>query len=237
VKRSLLLLLMLLLAGCAAARPYAQTVGVLQPGDRITVRIAAGTVDAYAPLIGQPKNTYTIAAFANAQAFPAPPAVHPVAGGIEVDAPALRSLLVRVPRGVNLTVISQSGDVNVTDISGDVRVFMQTGNADLMLPGYGQCTIAKKGTMKVLVGSGNWRGTLHFYNADGPVNVSIDENARFRVLLHTGDGTIFTDFPLHGTSQGTSETIRGVVNGGGSRGADVIAGRGVVRLLSLAPQY
>ncbi len=235
--RLMLLLLLAQLAACGAGPPYARTIGVLHAHQRITVHIAGGTVNAYAPRAGEAAGAYTVDAFAAPQTTPAPPRVRPVRDGIEIDAPVLSSLLVRVPHDVNLTIVSRSGDVNVTDISGDVRVFMQTGDADLMLPGYGQASIARAGSMKVLVGSGDWHGTLHFFNADGPTDVSIDENARFRVHLHTGDGTIFTDFPLRGSAQGVSETIDGVVNGGASRGVDIVASRGIVRLLSLAPQY
>ncbi|MGH7736991.1 MAG: hypothetical protein ACREMP_03840 [Candidatus Tyrphobacter sp.] len=239
MKRLALLLLLLLtaVAGCGTVTPYARTIGTLRPGERITVRIAGGTVNAYAPRDGEPADTYTIDAFAARNRTPAAPIVHAVGGGIDVNVPVVSSLLVRVPRGVNLTVFSARGDVNVTDISGDVRVFMGTGNADLMLPGYGQASISRSGSMKVLVGSGNWKGTLKFFNADGPMTISIDENARFRVHLYTGDGTIFTDFPLRGTARGTSETIDAAVNGGAKRGASIVAKRGMVRLLSLAPQY
>lgn len=238
MKRLALLLLLGALAACGAAPPpYARTVGALQPHERITVRIARGVVNAYAPLIGQARDIFTVQAYAEPHSSPPPPRIRRVAGGIEIDAPALSSLLVRVPKGVNLTVISQSGDVNATDISGSANVILRNGSADLMLPGYGEAADAGTGTVKVLVGSGDWPGTLRFSNARGDVNVSINENAKFHVHLHTDDGTIFTDFPLRGVSRGSSETVDGNVNGGANRGVDIEVGAGTIRLLSLAPQY
>lgn len=238
MRRVPLLLLLGLLAACSEGPPpYATSVGTLHPGERMIVRIARGVVNAYAPLVGQRRDVFTVDAFAEPNSSPPAPRIRPVRNGIEIDAPALESLLVRVPKGVDLIVLSQSGDVNATDISGTATVQLGDGNADLMLPNYGQVRDLHGGTVKVLVGSGDWPGTLRFFNASGDLNLSINENAKFHVHLHTGDGTIFTDFPLRGVSRGTSETVDGNVNGGASRGVDVEVGSGTIRLLSLAPQY
>ncbi|MBV8639452.1 MAG: hypothetical protein JO322_15350, partial [Candidatus Eremiobacteraeota bacterium] len=70
----------------------------------------------------------------------------------------------------------------------------------------------------------------------GDVTVFVPEIAKFHVRLHTDDGTIFTDFGLHGTSVGNNETIDAPVNGGGSYGVDIESHRGTVRLLRLTPQ-
>jgi hypothetical protein len=231
------LCVLLLLAACGSPTAYSTTVGTLQPHERITVRVAGGTVNVYAPLIGQAANTYTIQAFATGSQPPPTPRVRPVRGGIAVDASVLRSLLVRVPKGVDVVIVSGNGDVNVTDISGTATVALARGNASLMLPRYGQAAISGSGRMKVLVGSSTWPGTLRFSDARGNIDLSINENAKFRVRLHTDDGTIFTDFPLRGTSHGSAETIDGVVNGGAARSVDVEATAGTIRLLSLAPQY
>lgn len=232
------LALLLLLAACSAGPPpYATSVGVLHPGETMTVRLQSGTLNAYAPAAGQRRDAFTVEAFARPGTAPAAPRIRAVRGGIDVDAPALRWLLVRVPQGVALRVISGGGDVDATDISGSADVRLANGNATLMLPAYGQGAIAGNGSMRVLIGSGSWPGTLRFSTANGSVDLSVNENAAFRVRLHTGNGTIFTDFNLRGTSQGTSETIVGAVNGGASRAVDVEVGSGVIRLLRLAPQY
>ncbi len=216
---------------------YSVTQGLLRPHETITVRIARGTVNAYAPLVGDRSDRFTVEAFALPASSPPPPRIRAARGGIDVDAPALRLLLIRVPHGVNLRVISLGGDVNVTDITGDASVMLANGSANLMLPAYGQARNAGNGTITVLIGSAEWPGTLRFSNTKGDIDLSINENAKFRIHMHTDDGTIFTDFPLRGHSKGTSETIDGLVNGGASRGVDIEVEKGAIRLLSLAPQY
>ncbi len=222
--------------GCASQSAYSTSVGTLRPHERMLVRIAQGTVNAYAPRIGEPSDGFTVQAFARGSSIPAAPNIRPIGHGIEIDAPALASLLVRVPQGVELEVVSGGGDVNVTDIAGRARVSLVSGTATMMLPGYGEASVARAGTVDVKIGAQKWPGTLHFFNARGDVDLSIEENAAFHVHLHTDDGTIFTDFDLRGTSSGRSETIDGSVNGGGASGVDVECRRGAIRLLRLAPQ-
>ena len=104
-----------------------------------------------------------------------------------------------------------------------------------MIAGYAQASVTK-GQISVTMGSTTWPGVLTFRNQDGDVEVWVTETAKFRVHLHTGDGMLFTDFPLHGTSSGTGETIDGVVNGGAARAIDIDVKRGNIRLLSLHPE-
>ncbi len=231
--------LLLLLTACGSTpTAYSVTTGILRPHERIVVHIAGGIVNAYAPREGQPADAYTIQAFApESGPAPAAPRIRPISQGIEVDAPAMRVLLVRVPENVDLTVVSQNGDVNVTDISGNANVTLHNGNGEIMIPGYAQASVTGAGDLKVILGALTWPGTLHFSAEQGDVNVSINENARFHAFLHTGDGTIFTDFNLRGTSRGSSETIDSDVNGGGPRSVSVLSQSGTVRLLQQAPQY
>lgn len=232
------LALLLLLAACSAGPPpYATSIGVLRPHERMTVRIARGIVSAYAPLVGQRNDVYTVEAYAEPSSTPPAPRIRPVRGGIEIDAPALRSLLVRVPRGVDLSVLSGGGDVNVTDISGNAYASTAAGNITMMLPGSGSALVTGKGNISVAIGAISWARPLMFLGMSGDVDVSINENARFDAFLATKDGTIFTDFDLHGTSKGSSERIVAPVNGGGRDRAYIETRRGAIRLLRLAPQY
>ncbi len=238
--RTRVLLPLLALTGvtaCSGSAPYSTTVGILHPHETITVRIQRGTLNAYAPALGEPSDRFTISAYAASDAAPPPaPKIKPLKGGIEVDAPALRSLLVRVPQGVNLRVISGGGDVNVTDIDANADVEGTNGNVTLMLPGYAQASLRGGGAISVTMGATDWPGTLRFSNPNGDIDLSINENARFHAYLGTADGTIFTDFDLRGTSRGRSETIDAPVNGGAARGVEVRSDKGTIRLLRLAPQ-
>ena len=164
--RALLLLSLCGLAACGGGpAPYASTVGLLHPHETITVRIARGTLNAYAPAAGEPADRFTISAYADsAGTQPAAPTIEAVRGGIDVDAPALRSLLVRVPQGVDLRVISGGGDVNVTDISANAYVAATTGNVTLMLPGYAEASLSGGGSIAVTMGATQWPGVLRFFN-------------------------------------------------------------------------
>jgi len=204
----------------------------------MTVHVAHATLDAYQPAEGQPRNRFTIAATAAGKSPPpAAPRLHPVGGGIVVDAPnPLSTLLVRVPDGVVLVVDSRQGDVNVTDVVGNVRVRAEHGNVKIFLrDDYAQASAAT-GNLSVTMGATSWPGTLHFSTGRGDVELWVPQTAAFRVHLHTDDGTLFTDFNLRGTSAGTAETIDGAVNGGGNQGIDIRTSLGSIRLLRLEPQ-
>ena len=228
---------MLLLAACSSPSPYAVTTGELTPKSSISVSVANAEFDAYKPAVSDPSNRFTVAATSlPKQAAPVPPAIRHAPNGIAVFAAnPLAQLLVRVPDKVDLVVDSKSGAVNVTDITGNVNVKAAKGNVSIMVPGYAQAS-TNDGHLAVTFGATEWPGTLHFFNGNGDVEVYIPEIAKFHVRLHTDDGTLFTDFGLHGTSQGTSETIESNVNGGGAQSVDIEAKHGTIRLLRLAPQ-
>jgi hypothetical protein len=230
------LLLLVALTACSSSPPYATTVGVLQPGATLAVHIQQGNVNAYQPIEGQPANRFTLSATALPKGTAPPaPVIRPAGSGVVVSAPAIANLLVRVPTGVNLVVDSQKGNVNVTDINGNATISAKAGDVNVMLPGYAQASDVQ-GNVAVTMGSIDWPGTLHFSTQHGDIEVSISERAAFHVRLHTDNGTLFTDFDLRGTSQGSAETIDAPVNGGGPRSIDISTGFGSIRLLRLHPQ-
>ena len=186
---------------------------------------------------GDPADRFTIAATAQAgEAQPPAPTIRMDGNGIIVDATGtLAYLLVRVPQGVGLVVHSRSGNVNVTDISGDVDVHATSGNVKIMVSGRAQAS-TQNGSVEVTMGATSWTGTLRDSSKSGDVTVYIPETAAFQARLHTDDGTLFTDFGLTGSSQGSNETIDSPVNGGGAFGVDVETHRGTARLLRLTPQ-
>jgi hypothetical protein len=233
----LLLLVALGLSACNAASPYVSTVGVLKPGNTLTVRVAGAQFNAFAPEARQRRDLFTVAATALPKGGdPPPPRLRPAARGLLIIAPSpLAALLVRVPDRVDLVVDSQRGDVGVTDITGNARIVARNGNVTLMLPGYAQATVGR-GNLLVTMGASDWPGTLHFSTQSGDVQLRVRADVRFTVHLHTGDGALFTDFGLHGVSSGRSETIDGSVNGGDPRSIDVETGSGGIQLLRLQPQ-
>ena len=236
VKRTVLLLL-LSSAACSNQTPYATTVGVLAPGSTMTVRVGHATLSAFHPAAGEPRNRFTVAATAIGKASPPPaPRMRLGSHGVTVAAEdPLADLLVRVPDGVSLVVDSRQGNVNVTDITGNAHIVAGNGDVQVMLPGYAEVK-AGRGNVNVRMGATDWPGTLHLSTQRGDIEVWIRDKASFNVHLHTGNGMIFTDFNLRGTSHGSSETIDGKVNGGGQQGLDIESAAGAVRLLQLHPQ-
>jgi hypothetical protein len=231
------LLLALTFVGCSSVSQISSTIGTLEPGGTLTVVASQTTVNVYKPAIGDPADRYTIAAsIAGKGAPPPPPTIHRAGRGIVVNAPdALYALLVRLPDKTNLVVQSTNGNVNVTDVTGNVDVNAGHGNVKIMVPGYAQAS-AQAGNVDVTIGTTQWPGTLRFTTQTGDVNVYVPETAKFHVHMHTDNGTLFTDFGLRGSAQGTSETIDANVNGGAAYGIDIESHRGTVRLLRLAPQ-
>ena len=236
--RILLLLLLPVASACGtASSPYVTTVGVLRPGSTLAVQLDSGTFNAYQPVAGQRHDLFTISATALPKTTPPPvPQLHAAPLGLVVRAKGtLSSLLVRVPDHVNLVVESLQGDVNVTDITGNVRAVARRGNVDIKVPGYAQAA-AGNGNVSVMMGATSWPGTLAFSTRHGDVELWVVARAAFNVHLHTDNGTLFTDFGLRGISSGTSETIDGSVNGGSGQRIDVEAATGSIHLLRLQPQ-
>lgn len=203
----------------------------------LTVRVDSATVNAYQPATGQRHDLFTISATAIPKATPPPaPRLHAAPLGLAVRAPGnLYSLLVRVPDRVDLVVVSQHGNVNVTDITGSARVAAHAGNVDLKLPGYAQAAV-DDGNLSVTMGATQWPGTLHFSTRNGDVELHVNPKASFSVHLHTDNGVLFTEFGLRGTSSENAETIDASVNGGSTQRIDVETSSGSIRLLRLQPQ-
>ena len=211
--------------------------GSLKPGAVITVNIESGAVNAFKPMQGDPDDRFTISATAQGDAAQPPaPTVRPNGSGIIVTATGtLAYLLVRVPQGVDLVVHSKNGNVNATDISGNVDVTSISGNVKIMISGHAQAT-TQNGNIDLTMGATSWPGTLRDSAKNGDVTVYVPETAAFHARLHTDNGTLFTDFGLTGSSQGSNETIDALVNGGSAYGLDLESQRGTVRLLRLTPQ-
>jgi hypothetical protein len=219
------------LGACSSPAPYATTIGILKPGQTITVNVTQGDVNADRPAKGEPATRFTISATAEAGQESGPPTVRPAKGGIVVTAASpLESLLVRVPDGVHLVVNDRKGNVRVTDVTGRVDVVNGDGDVTIVVPGVAQAS-TQSGRVSATFGATQWPGTLRFSSQRGDVDVYVRADASFRAFLHTGNGRLFSDFGLHGRSQGTAQTIDAPVNGGGTQGVDVQTQSGVARLL------
>lgn len=235
MRRTVLLLPLVLLAGCAAPPPAIKQTGVFPPGATIVARNIKGNIDAYAPERGQPADEYTVSAYGP------PGSVTIKKANLLISASANQpgvNFLVRGPKGGSMDLSTQQGDIHVGDFEGIVNAHTDRGSIAMLIPQYGSASIGT-GNMSVIFASTNWPGTLKFTVGDGNVEIYVNEHAQARMRLHTDNGTIFTDFPpapLKGTSHGSNETLQGTINGGGPRSIDVEVHNGIIRVLQLKPQ-
>lgn len=235
MKSRALLLLTLALAACGNPTPSLHSTGTVSPGSAIVLRNAVGSIEAYSPEVGEPANAYTVDFYGPVEQQPkvtkAGAAVTVVPSGFS---PSNRYLL-RAPKNTTLTISTQNGAINVEDVDAVVNAETTNGAINIMSLQYANAH-AGHGNIQATFGSTDWSGTLHFGADKGDVTVYVPATANAQVRLHTGHGSIFTDFPLRGTSKGQSETIVGKLNAGASRAIDIEVGEGVIRLLQLKPQ-
>ncbi len=192
-----------------------------------------GDIDAYAPLRTGAQDRYTLNVYA-----PSAGAVAVTERPLLLRATALRRgvrFLVRGPSGTAMSLTTQQGNISVADYDGVVNAHTDRGDVKMLIPLYGSASIGT-GNMSVIFAATKWNGTLHFSTVNGNVELYANEHVQARVHLHTGNGTVFDDFNLRGTSSGTSETIDGAINGGASQWIDVTVKTGSIRLMQLKPQ-
>lgn len=236
--------LLVALAGCAGAAPFFSSTGTLTPGS--TMRVVSNAADdakpleinVYKPAIGDPSDKYTVS-------LSGPhPTTQILSGVVRKQGNALlvdpsvggpQTALIRVPNNVPFTVYNANGPVNITDISGTIVAKTGKGDIKIMVPNYAQAS-TRDGNITVYTSATKWPGTLQYSTQNGTVELWINENAEFRVHLHTDRGTIFTDFDLRGTSKGLSETIDSAAGANPKQGIDVNVGTGDIRVLQLKPQ-
>lgn len=202
-------------------------------GGTIVVHNLQGDVNAYAPARNQPPNEYTVAQYGGG-----PKAVDLKVGRLLVTAQSLRpgvQFLIRAPKGGTLDLNTNQGAINVADFEGVVNAHSDRGDVKMLIPQYGNVSVGT-GNISVIFASTDWPGTLNFSAVNGNVELYVNQYAKAHVRLHTADGTVFSDFPLRGTSAGTSETIDSSINGGGPRSIDVEVQHGGIRLMQLKPQ-
>ena len=162
---------------------------------------------------------------------------------------------VRVPRGSNLNfdkINTASGDINATDVSGNLDFNTASGNITLRNVS-GEIEVATaSGQLKVMNAAGSVKASsasgdveveitrlegtrdLRFSSASGNVRVRLPSDLDARVSLATASGSIDTDFPLEVKREeyGSGSTARGQL-GGGSRSLRISTASGDVSLKSL----
>lgn len=209
--------------------------GAMPPGGTIVVRNLQGDIDAYAPKRGEATDDYTVEAYGpGGVSHPATITKRGLLVVTKAAVPGVR-YLVRGPKGGSMDLNTQRGSIMVADFDGVVNAHDDRGDVKMLIPQYASASVGT-GNISVIFASTDWPGTLHFTVKNGNVELYVNENAKARVRLHTGDGNIFSDFPIKGSSSGTGETIVSAINGGASRSIDVEVKKGSIRLMQLKPQ-
>ena len=230
----LLLSALLLSAGCSGERNAITKQGSMSSGS-IAVTAERGKIEAYPPAAADPKNRYSLVVYPRASGVPVINDVATANAHAFTAAGAAADVLVRVPAGVRVTLNTADGDIHVSDVNAPVDARAVYGNIKIQIPSYANAS-THRGNVSATIGDVKWPGMLHFSSMQGDVEVWLPAIADASVDLHTDNGTVFTDFDLHGTARGRAETIVGTVGGGGNRRVVVRVKTGNIRLLKLVPQ-
>ncbi|PZR57351.1 MAG: hypothetical protein DLM50_06445 [Candidatus Meridianibacter frigidus] len=241
--------LLLLLTAACGDKPASIQTGKLTGGTMVVMN-SNGNVEAYPPAFGQARDQYTVTETttqpdvqtrirwnAKKKVLTVCPErrAAPQTAACPPSADVRADYIVRVPHGVRAIIETSHGTLHVSDIDGSIEAVNQEGDIKIQVPGYAQASTGS-GNISATFGDAQWPGTLAFSAVRGNVEVYVPAQARAHVRLHTGRGTIFTDFELRGTSNGNSETIAAPINGGGARSIVVHVLDGDIRLLKLTPQ-
>ncbi|MDQ6931089.1 MAG: DUF4097 family beta strand repeat-containing protein [Candidatus Eremiobacteraeota bacterium] len=235
--------LIVALAGCSATKSNDVVyTGVLQTGTLALTNVS-GKIEAFPPMANSPKDRYavsqtsrdrslrTLLRFNQGQKLLS---ICPQTCPPPADAPGA-DYLVRIPNDVHAQLTTANGDIDVSDVSGPVDAAATNGNIKIQIPSFANASTVN-GNIAVTFGDANWPGALHFSTQHGDVELYVPAIANARVDLHTDVGTVYDNFDLRGTSQGTAETITGKIGSGGDRSIVVRVRTGNVRLLKLVPQ-
>jgi hypothetical protein len=121
---------------------------------------------------------------------------------------------IRVPDGVNLEAHTVNGEVNVTEIGGDVVASTVNGDVNLATRGTAEAHTVN-GSITASLGRADWDGTATFKTVNGSVTVDVPDGMNARVDASTVNGSIETDFPITVRGRFARRSLRGTVGDGG----------------------
>lgn len=124
---------------------------------------------------------------------------------------------VRLPAGVNATLHTVNGPIEVTGATATVRA--STVNGDVRVNSSGGPVDANtvNGSVDATLGTIGAGDDLQFKTVNGSITVNVPPNASADIEASTVLGSINTDFPLTVSGSLTSRRISGSVGGGGRR--------------------
>ena len=122
---------------------------------------------------------------------------------------------VRVPRGVELSANSISGDVEATGMTADVSAGSVSGSVRLETSGFAHAS-SVSGSVRVKMGRADWEGTLSLTTVSGDITLEVPElNAT--VSFNTVSGDLDSDWPITLESSGSRRNLHGTIGSGGRK--------------------
>ena len=106
-------------------------------------------------------------------------------------------ITVKVPKGLEVSAGSVSGDVAVTGAEGDVRVSSVSGDVRLDAPKASRVRASSvSGDVDVRIRELTGTGMLSFTSVSGDVEIELPKNVDADVTMRTVSGEMESDFPL-----------------------------------------
>lgn len=106
-------------------------------------------------------------------------------------------ITVKIPKGLEVTAGSVSGDVSVAGAEGDVRVSSVSGDVRLDAPKASRVRASSvSGDVDVRIRELTGTGTLSFTSVSGNVEIELPKNVDADVSMRTVSGSMESDFPL-----------------------------------------
>jgi hypothetical protein len=106
-------------------------------------------------------------------------------------------ITVRLPKGLEVSAGSVSGDVSVAGAEGDVRASSVSGEVRLDTPKASRVRASSvSGDVEVRIRELTGTGTLSFTSVSGNVDVSLPKNVDADVTMRTVSGEMESEFPL-----------------------------------------
>jgi hypothetical protein len=121
---------------------------------------------------------------------------------------------VRIPRGVTFAPRTVNGDVEATDLEGDVDARTVNGSVQVSTSGHAQAQTVN-GSIRARAGRADWTGDAEFKTVNGSITVTLPSSTAADVRAETVNGEIETDFPLTVTGRFSRRRLSGTIGGGG----------------------
>jgi hypothetical protein len=119
---------------------------------------------------------------------------------------------VQVPAGVNFTGRSVNGEIDVSNLAGDVEATTVNGSLKIVTAGRARGRTVN-GSIDVTMGRADW--DMNFETVNGAITLRLPDNINANVRAQTVNGGIETDFPLTVQGRFGRRSIEGTLGSGG----------------------